>query len=445
MSKYTPIIMATESMLKHPAFADYPARPAINQPPTAPLNLSMFSLSSDLAAMGCSNPAMRTLDAIFQRACRRSIEDSQAAYARIASNIGECSSADEPGAEDYLSSVAIAISTKYERHASYLREEMLRQTEAAMARDSPFDTRHHLHGLSAPPRQSLYTSRCPLLETHSEPTGTFTAEVVSILQKAFDTSDTLTRAEVKGLIGITGLSTKQIRTWFANQRQRRGRKLIPYISPRRPTTQRHSGPVRSVSNSSTSSSSSSLISYDDFTPNNFSPPPQHHQLYPPPSSVDQLEPHPPAQSEEDSQMSDSAPSNPTSIYALPDVGEPSTYGAPLPSAPSTADTDRFFSPQQQLPIPSPDSHSNALFDFDYTSSTETSFEDASPLDHLQRSDPFLDDQFLKNVLGTLGVTQGGGLTLCMDSFQDDEAVIGESVELPSIGGGEGGNGMSFGW
>ena len=101
----------------------------------------------------------------------------------------------------------------------------------------------------------------------------------------------------------------------------------------------------------------------------------------------------------------------------------------VPPAPSTAETDQFFSLQQDQP---PSHHAtlnpaSQFFDVQYSEAiaTTTSQSDSnhlglSFLSQIQETDPFLDDQFLQNVFGTLGVTQGGGLTLSMDSFREEE-------------------------
>ncbi|GAA5927367.1 homeobox domain-containing protein [Sporobolomyces koalae] len=252
-----------------------------------------------------------------------------------------------------------------------------------------------------------------------EPTGAFTEEVVGILQEAFQRTATLSAAEVKGLRQITKLSTKQIRTWFANQRQRRGRKPAPYpvATSRRPSNQ--ISPARR--NFSDSSTSSSIISYTDSDASSAELPLDRNDVLPSPGDDPFLAFH---------QQRDRAQAT---EHLLPPQAYPHALALPsglrdvhhLPPAPTTAETDRFFSsPPQQASEPIPAS--------------------ASFLDHLASSDPFLDDRFLDNIFGNLGVTANGGLTLTMESFQD-EAESGVPMNDFEGGGGSNAGAFSFDW
>jgi len=162
-------------------------------------------------------------------------------------------------------------------------------------------------------------------------------------------------------------------------------------------------------------------------------------------------------------LSSSVFNTPSSEYP-PSLTIPTTAEPVVPPAPSTAETDRFFfsSQQQSIPLPPPHSHqhpttnpASQFFDVQYSQATDYSGSSSwSFLDQLQSTDPFLDDQFLKNVFGTLGVTQGGGLTLTMDSFRDEELGGGEGGEMGEREEGagmmlefaaSGGSRGSFGW
>ncbi|GAA5906565.1 hypothetical protein JCM6882_004471 [Rhodosporidiobolus microsporus] len=107
----------------------------------------------------------------------------------------------------------------------------------------------------------------------SEP-GLFTPSILTILNSAFAVCDSVSRAERRELARATGLNERQVLTWFANQRQRRGKKDKTQPSARPPPSSHsrhpsslshahhhsHLPPVRTVSSSSTASSTS-LVSY----------------------------------------------------------------------------------------------------------------------------------------------------------------------------------------
>lgn len=145
----------------------------------------------------------------------------------------------------------------------------------------------------------------------------------------------------------------------------------------------------------------------------------------------------------------------TSPLSLPVCMVTVPQSDPIPRAPTTAETDQFFASQQTLPPSSPvqnspTNRSSHWFQRDWDPVESTESELSSMLDQVPSTHSFLDDQFFKNVFGTLGVTQGGGLTLTMDSFSDDEFAsqdpTGGTMNFAStIGGGIETAGMSFGW
>ncbi|GAA5963817.1 hypothetical protein JCM3765_004027 [Sporobolomyces pararoseus] len=367
--------------------------------------------------------------------------------------------------EDYIFAIRSAIKRKYGEDLSLIRNRIVDEVSAAKTR--------HTSSSSTPLPPSLHDSFAyPLPSPPLEPSGTFTEEVVAILQKAFETSDTLTRAEVKGLIQVTGLNNKQIRTWFANARQRRGRKAAPYDTPRRPTqpskqskSRTTNPPLRNVSNSSSSSDSStssfsSLVSYASTLETEI---PLPEQLNISPIQLERSHSFSQASSteEEDVPMNLSTLDPPPSHFPR-SLSLPSETGPfpKVPPAPSTAETDQFFAIQQDQPS----SHHPTLnpasqfFDVQYSQATETATTtESNPndlrlsfLSQIQETDPFLDDQFLQNVFGTLGVTQGGGLTLSMDSFREEEEVMmrgegGEGMMVEFAARGGNGEEMTFGW
>ncbi|KAM0789037.1 hypothetical protein ACM66B_003102 [Microbotryomycetes sp. NB124-2] len=98
--------------------------------------------------------------------------------------------------------------------------------------------------------------------------GTFSEETTAILLQAYSHQQTVTKAERRVLSDVTGLSDRQIRTWFGNQRQRRGmsqqqqpsqkpttvRRATPYTKTRGETSNfSPSRPMRNFSGTSSSS------------------------------------------------------------------------------------------------------------------------------------------------------------------------------------------------
>ncbi|GAA5838889.1 hypothetical protein JCM5353_001064 [Sporobolomyces roseus] len=428
------------SFLRHPAFAKSETESFHPLPPLAPIKLhcplDADALQDTLVHVGCSKQAIAALVQVYTEACQRLASNAEHRLAEVVEDLRRLPS-DLPLRVDALRE---GFGNRYVQSAAALRADILQEVQLAKSRYSTSSS-----SISSSTPSILATFSHPLLpqQAPAEAAGNFTEEVVGILQKAFETKDTLTRAEVKSLAAVTHLNTKQIRTWFANQRQRRGGRkgAAPYnLAIARPPTQRNAIPRRNVSNSS---SDSSLISYSD---SNVSlTPPKHNSFFPSPS-IELLPPPPQHRKQEPISFPSYVPSHsheevdvPMMYYTEPTPTQPqfalplpleSTH-VPLPSPPTTAKTDAFFSlplpsthtpplsysPTDSSPFPSPPQHHN---------STQLSF-----LDQLQSTDPFLDDQFLQNVFGNLGVTANGGLTLMMDTIEDSE--------------GQSGKGFSFGW
>ncbi|BGP07359.1 hypothetical protein JCM10049v2_003190 [Rhodotorula toruloides] len=281
-------------------------------------------------------------------------------------------------------------------------------------------------------RHSLSPSAPPSPE--SPPTGRpkqFTAEVLAILEAAFEASDSVSRGERRELANVTGLTERQVLTWFANQRQRRNKKRrvpgAPYARPDLAVpstpTSRIRAPMhghqqrRTVSGSSFGSSGSSLVEY----------------------------------AEQDLVLPPLDPSVQQPLF-LPDVPVLGDVTAPTPIAAScfaTPSSSRFdcsassvSSSLDDFSIPQPPRATydpSSLFSTS-PSNTSTSSLDLPPLDApfepaiVQApapTDAWMDDEFYRNLFGSLGLDageggagmetdgagEGGGLTLSLDAVR----------------------------
>ncbi|GAA5882270.1 hypothetical protein JCM16303_002314 [Sporobolomyces ruberrimus] len=447
-------------ILQHPALGCPPSetKTSLGSKPTPPaslfLPLEAVHLGEELQHLGCSEQAIKGLERLLRDAQSKLAEECRRAFFEIVEGLTIDEEEEVAALQLWISSVAAAISSRFDAEAKAVRNEIVQQVRESRARQPPY---------SDSPQPTTRDFAYPLPEPAAEPNGAFTEEVIEILRRAFEKCETLTRGEVKGLQSITKLNSKQIRTWFANQRQRRGRKPAPYLPPRRaPASQTPTKPFRNVSNSSTSSS---LISYSSSSSDK-----AHHEFQESPnaySSVDFDHSHPleSRMDVEDVPMPQLNSTSPIVEYprslSIPTETGPFPMSS-IPPAPTTAETDRFFSSQQfASPLPP---RSNEIYDIEYLPAQMPSTMNSDFLDQLQRTDPFLDDEFLKNVFGTLGVTQGGGLTLTMDSFQDEGEMSSGSggsegregsqegqgpltMEFARGGAGVGGpaGGFAFGW
>ncbi|GAA5839399.1 hypothetical protein JCM3766R1_004824 [Sporobolomyces carnicolor] len=439
MAAFDQLAAVMQRFADHPAFANLRPRntSTIRSAPTMSLCANNLSLRNDLEALSCSEQTILKLEDIMQQAFVLWRQEAERTLAATAEELnGIFSEREGLELEEHLQLVAKVIERDFGRRTLSLRQKILAEVLEARSRRSP----------------CIQTLDHPLPSPPPEPVGIFTVEVVSILQKAFETSETLSRAEVKGLMQVTGLNNKQ----FANARQHRGRKAAPYEAPRHPARRRpQAGPVRTVSDSSSSSFSS--LETCASTSNVQVPV----RLEPELSPVDPTTHQAQLWSSEGEDSSMDLSSNEealplfTSSLSLPVCMVTVPQSDPIPRAPTTAETDQFFASQQTLPPSRPDqtspSRSTHWFQREWDPVESTESELSSMLDQVPSTHSFLDDQFFKNVFGTLGVTQGGGLILTMDSFSDDEFAsqdpTGGAMNFgPTIGGGGTETaGMSFGW
>lgn len=200
MNSYKQLEEAAKAILSHPAFDQVQTGPPLeNRTPTAlrlpPVNIS---LHDSLTTIGCSTQAIEALENVLHQAVSRLRGECHQAFERTADGLRDwCTLEEEVRWNDWLVSVAQAIVEKFRCQSDLIRSEIVQQVVAAKARHSSYSS------AASPP---IY----PLPSPPPEPVGSFTEEVVSILQKAFDMSESLTRAEVKELIKVTGLNNKQV-------------------------------------------------------------------------------------------------------------------------------------------------------------------------------------------------------------------------------------------
>ncbi|BGP15409.1 hypothetical protein JCM10213_005091 [Rhodosporidiobolus nylandii] len=267
-SSLAALATAAQDFLKHPDFAS--CRPAgrcevVLQPLTLPD--SSGGITESLRGSGCSEASVVALCGLYEAACGRLAEEARDAYrstvAQLRSTFGQAEAGE---LLETAQAVAEACCRRFVNETAKCRSLLLDEVRLARARHSQPSTT----AASAPSEQ--------------QPSGVFTEEVLSILNAAFSVSEAVSRGERRELSRVTGLSERQVLTWFANQRQRRSKKaaaakaaalfpssgvrMSPYDSPRRPSShhhhqRQHLPPVRTVSGSSSlsSSTSSSLLSY----------------------------------------------------------------------------------------------------------------------------------------------------------------------------------------
>ncbi|GEM08245.1 transcription factor [Rhodotorula toruloides] len=402
MELHQTLYKAADALLRHPALSlvDSPA-PGYFASPVTPLTLPIPPpfRSTEVWHMGCSQSAQAALRRIYLNAVEGLANKLSVAFERATSELS---------------------SRIYHEKANSLQEAILSEVRAAQLR----------HSLSPPP---------PAPE--SSPTGRpkqFTAEVLAILEAAFEASESVSRGERRELANVTGLTERQVLTWFANQRQRRNKKRrvpdAPYARaeaavPSTPTS-RIRAPMhghqqrRTMSGSSFGSSGSSLVEYAE---QDLALPPLDPSVQQPlflhnvPVFGELTEPTPIAASSfatPSSTFECSASSSSSSIddFTLSCATyDPASLFSTSPSNASTGSS--------QLPPP------NAPFE-------PAIVQAPAP------TDAWMDDEFYRNLFGSLGLDasegkagmdtdgaggEGGGLTLSLDAVRAELEGI-QSVE-----------------
>ncbi|GAA6007411.1 hypothetical protein JCM10207_006332 [Rhodosporidiobolus poonsookiae] len=257
--------LASDFLSQHAQLCIPPvSRAAIDLPiPALDLDAQQVDIEAELAAEGCSAEGSVSLARLYQTACARVKLEARRTLVATVREVDGTGAMRVSLRQQYVESLRDAWTGKYATFVRSCADRFLEEVRLARLR----------HASS----QSSTSTSTP---TPQEP-GTFTEEVVQILHAAFAVSDTVSRAERRQLALVTGLTERQVLTWFANQRQRRPKKAAaaqrasPYASARHPSTaasthshRHHLPPVRTVSGSSSlsansSASSLSLVSYAD--------------------------------------------------------------------------------------------------------------------------------------------------------------------------------------
>lgn len=404
--------------------------------------------AEDLERMGCGRDATTKLLSVLDR-CRATLANThQRIFVEEAVKLGALfSSAEE---EQYLRMVdafRVAVVRSFSTGVEAASRILLDEVRAAQLR----------HSTSPPPAQTA-----PESPANGRPKQ-FTAEVLAILEAAFEASDSVSRGERRELANVTGLTERQVLTWvrtttgtlpsekgadaaraeqFANQRQRRNKKkqqpprvpgtpyarpdAVPSTSPSRmraPSQQQR----RTVSGSSFGSSGSSLVEYAE---QDLPLPPLDPSIQQPlflhddVSSMDATEPTPRAASfsfATPSSTFDCSTSTCSSLDELAPHPPRATYdpASLFTTSPSNASTGSFEVPQLGAP-------------FEPTLITAPAPTDA-----------WMDDEFYRNLFGTLGLDagegagmeaegggEGGGLTLSLDAVRAElEGMQGIEADL----------------
>ncbi|BGP24033.1 hypothetical protein JCM10295v2_002934 [Rhodotorula toruloides] len=425
MELHQTLYKAADALLRHPALSlvDSPA-PGYFASPVTPLTLPIPPpfRSTEVWHMGCSQSAQAALRRIYLNAVEGLANKLSVAFERATSELSRYvrERGHHGAGRPFEHALREALSRIYHEKANSLQEAILSEVRAAQLR----------HSLSPPP---------PAPE--SSPTGRpkqFTAEVLAILEAAFEASESVSRGERRELANVTGLTERQVLTWFANQRQRRNKKRrvpdAPYARaeaavPSTPTS-RIRAPMhghqqrRTMSGSSFGSSGSSLVEYAE---QDLALPPLDPSVQQPlflhnvPVFGELTEPTPIAASSfatPSSTFECSASSSSSSIddFTLSCATyDPASLFSTSPSNASTGSS--------QLPPP------NAPFE-------PAIVQAPAP------TDAWMDDEFYRNLFGSLGLDasegkagmdtdgaggEGGGLTLSLDAVRAELEGI-QSVE-----------------
>ncbi|GAA5986049.1 hypothetical protein JCM11641_005538 [Rhodosporidiobolus odoratus] len=266
-SAHQQIAAAASMMLRHPqlALVETPS-PRQQDKGTIPvLCLEVGSgqhLRPALVAQGCSNTNIDQLLQLFRLASAELAAATHQTFGRTVAELANAVVEEDESFETIVStSLVPAWIRQFHLAVANLEQRFVHEVSLARQRHStPADIPVHLSPTAV----------------DAQPSGAFTEEVLSIMNRAFLVSESVSRAERRELSRVTGLSERQVLTWFANQRQRRPKKAAiaaattgraaPYTTPRRAQDrQRHPAPhsLRTVSGSSSlsCSTSSSLLSY----------------------------------------------------------------------------------------------------------------------------------------------------------------------------------------
>ncbi|GAA5859709.1 hypothetical protein JCM8547_006993 [Rhodosporidiobolus lusitaniae] len=485
-SAHADVAASAAAFLQHPEFlACAPIAAAKRPVPSLALRMTTDRLKEDLLDAGCSSRSTAALLRICEAASDELGRVAQTAFARTVEGLQGACGGDRKVEDAWTGAVRQGYERQFSEASRRLEDRFLDEVRLARSRS--------WH--AQPP------STTPTVPMNQQEPGTFTAEVLTILQTAFSVRDAVTRAERRELARVTGLSERQILTWFANQRQRRNKpkRASPYETPRRPLQQQreyqHHPPLRTVSGSS---SSSSLVPYATAFDNGVDIPidaPQYAQsqhggegdvdLLPASGGADfasfaqqfQVAPLPlpvPPQLEHEVPMMEFTSPTPVAASFFPrPVPSSSDFLPPSrPSHPAPPAVEYSYSPQSSngaaavadelsfLPTAPPfppvfsstsDAPSAQLDWDDSLSSLSSGFIPVAPAPTLSSSfadalrvsmegmDTFLDETFFENLLGSLGLSGAPSSSTAGGGLTLSMESVRQDVAV------EGGGGVEGGW
>jgi len=210
------LLNAVSACLSHPAFAASPTVGRIKTPPPLVLPVVQIDLEQALDDLGCSAQLRRAVEETYRIARERLVEECQRNYSTAAKSLSvQFADYDHEEYGRWVEGLAHSVQQRYTTALLDCGSKVLEEVRLAKSRYSSTST-------SSTP-SILSTFSHPLLpqQAPTEAAGSFTEEVVGILQRAFKTKDTLTRAEVKSLAAVTHLNTKQVSRFSLLSRCRR--------------------------------------------------------------------------------------------------------------------------------------------------------------------------------------------------------------------------------
>ncbi|GAA5952544.1 hypothetical protein JCM8115_003631 [Rhodotorula mucilaginosa] len=173
------------------------------------------SISKQLLESGCTTRSVEQLDRLFSITCTALLDACSKHYEATVSRLWALSPEDNNRRKEWDSSVRTAFERKYETGVEAYCQVILQQVRAARLR--------HSTSPSPPPAPTTDAATTTL-------SGHFTPAITALLQSAYDAHATgalPNKGERRELARATGLTEKQVVTWFGNtrqrQRKRRGR------------------------------------------------------------------------------------------------------------------------------------------------------------------------------------------------------------------------------
>jgi hypothetical protein len=155
-----------------------------------PLALERVDIRPDLTGLGCTATSIDVLANMFDRAADSIGQTNSRALVATVCRLGSTFEGDRAGLEGYEAALRQRLMRDNSDAVRRLRSTVLAKVQAAQAA---------VEAASA--------------GVDAEAKGTFTEEVVSLLERAYEGQSKVSRAERRALAGATGLNEKQVATW----------------------------------------------------------------------------------------------------------------------------------------------------------------------------------------------------------------------------------------